>query len=170
MQQNFFTEINAYLQHKDHSLAVRRMLDLALDTRSEPHLRAAIDWSREYRILINNQVAAGLPESFYEKGQQLLKEISSSYHPTTTNNESLVEAKDIAKKYLHGNFEMKPASLQVKSGEIIGIVGENGNGKTTLLRCLAGQLALDSGSIHYNLLKNFQHILYHLSILIVLSN
>ena len=154
MQQNFFTEINAYLQHKDHSLAVRRMLDLALDTRSEPHLRAAIDWSREYRILINNQVAAGLPESFYEKGQQLLKEISSSYHPTATNNESLVEAKDIAKKYLHGNFEMKPASLQVKSGEIIGIVGENGNGKTTLLRCLAGQLALDSGSIHYNLLKN----------------
>ena len=154
MQQNFFTEINAYLQHQDHSLAVRRMLDLALDTRSAPYLRMAIDWSRKYRILVNNQAGEGLPENFYVEGQALLKEISNSYHPEALQNESLVEAEGISKKYLKGSFELKPASLQVKSGDIIGVVGENGNGKTTLLRCIAGQLAIDSGSINYNLLKN----------------
>ena len=154
MQQNFFTEISAYLQHKDHSLAVRRMLDLALDTKKEIYIRQAINYSRDYNVLINEQQHDSLPESFYENGLQLLKEISSNYQPESINNESLVETIDISKKYLHGNFEMKPASLQVNSGEIIGVVGENGNGKTTLLRCLAGQLALDSGSIHYNLLNN----------------
>jgi ABC-2 type transport system ATP-binding protein len=36
----------------------------------------------------------------------------------------------------------------------MGVVGENGNGKTTLLRCMAGQLALDSGEIIYPQLEN----------------
>ena len=36
----------------------------------------------------------------------------------------------------------------------MGVVGENGNGKTTLLRCLAGQLALDEGELDYELLDN----------------
>lgn len=154
MPQNFFTEINAYLQHKDHSLAVRRMLDLALDTHSDQYIRKAIDFSRKYRTLLNDHQQEGLPENFYEDGLQLLKEINKSYKPSEIQEEVLVDAEDISKKYLQGSFELKPASLQVKSGEIIGIVGENGNGKTTLLRCLAGQLALDKGSIHYNLLKN----------------
>ena len=38
----------------------------------------------------------------------------------------------------------------MKSGEIIGLVGENGNGKTTLLRSLCGDLKPTSGSIKYN--------------------
>lgn len=154
MQQNFLTEINVYLQHKDHSLAVRRMLDLALDTRSAPYIKKAIDWSRKYRVLVNNKVGEDLPENFYAEGQEILKEIGNNYQPATLQNQLLVEAENISKKYLQGSFELKPASLQVKSGDIIGVVGENGNGKTTLLRCIAGQLALDSGSINYQLLKN----------------
>ena len=41
----------------------------------------------------------------------------------------------------------------MSTGDILGVVGENGNGKTTLLRCLAGQLALDSGSVHHTQIK-----------------
>ena len=154
MQQNFLLEISAYLLHKDHSLAVRRMLDLALDTRKEHYIKLAIDWSRKYRSLMNINPANELPENFYKEGQELLEEISNNYQPEISNSEFLVEADSISKVYEQGSFELKPVSLQVKSGEIMGVVGENGNGKTTLLRCLAGQLALDSGSIHYNLLNN----------------
>ncbi|OZM82180.1 ABC-F family ATP-binding cassette domain-containing protein [Pseudonocardia sp. MH-G8] len=38
--------------------------------------------------------------------------------------------------------------LSVSAGERLGVVGENGRGKTTLLQALAGTLAADSGSVH----------------------
>jgi len=40
--------------------------------------------------------------------------------------------------------------LNVHSGEVVGILGPNGAGKTSWLRCLAGLLRLDSGSIIRN--------------------
>lgn len=38
-------------------------------------------------------------------------------------------------------------SLQIRKGEVVGIIGENGSGKTTLLRLIGGIYAPDSGSI-----------------------
>ena len=37
--------------------------------------------------------------------------------------------------------------VQVRSGEIYGLLGPNGSGKTTFIRCLAGLLRPDAGSI-----------------------
>jgi ABC-2 type transport system ATP-binding protein len=39
-------------------------------------------------------------------------------------------------------------TLEVRTGEIVGISGENGSGKTTLLRILAGVLRPDRGAVH----------------------
>ena len=44
--------------------------------------------------------------------------------------------------------------MAIETGDVLGVVGENGNGKTTLLRCLAGQLGLNDGVIKYHLLQN----------------
>jgi len=38
-------------------------------------------------------------------------------------------------------------SLELRSGGIVGLVGENGAGKTTLMRIAAGELAADSGTV-----------------------
>ena len=57
------------------------------------------------------------------------------------------EAQKLAKGYdkpLFSNF-----NLRVEAGERIAIIGPNGIGKTTLLRCLAGDLAVDSGTIRW---------------------
>jgi ABC-2 type transport system ATP-binding protein len=45
---------------------------------------------------------------------------------------------------------LRGVDLDVEPGEIIGIVGDSGCGKTTLLLCAAGLLRPDSGSIHWN--------------------
>jgi ATPase subunit of ABC transporter with duplicated ATPase domains len=45
-----------------------------------------------------------------------------------------------------GEFTLGPLSLQVDSGDRIGITGPNGAGKSTLLRLLLGQVAADEGT------------------------
>ena len=40
------------------------------------------------------------------------------------------------------------ASLEVRSGELVGIVGENGSGKSTLLEILVGRLGRDAGEVN----------------------
>jgi ABC-type multidrug transport system ATPase subunit len=44
---------------------------------------------------------------------------------------------------------LRGVDLDVEGGEIIGIVGDSGCGKTTLLLCAAGLLRPDAGSIHW---------------------
>lgn len=44
---------------------------------------------------------------------------------------------------------LRGVDLDVDQGEILGIVGDKGCGKTTLLLCVAGLLRCDSGSIHW---------------------
>jgi ABC-2 type transport system ATP-binding protein len=39
------------------------------------------------------------------------------------------------------------ASFEVRTGELLGLIGPNGSGKTTLLECVAGVRAADAGSI-----------------------
>jgi len=46
-----------------------------------------------------------------------------------------------------GNFEIKAEKGDIKKPEVVGIVGENGIGKTTFVKILAGVLKPDSGNI-----------------------
>ena len=45
---------------------------------------------------------------------------------------------------------LKNISLNVKEGEILGIIGKNGSGKSTLLRIIAGIYKADSGEVEVN--------------------
>ncbi|MEV4176003.1 ABC-F family ATP-binding cassette domain-containing protein [Nonomuraea sp. NPDC049709] len=47
-----------------------------------------------------------------------------------------------------GRLVLAGVDLTVSPGDRLGVVGENGRGKTTLLRVLAGTLAPDSGTVH----------------------
>ena len=52
---------------------------------------------------------------------------------------------NISKKL--GNFEIKSEKGSIKRPEVLGIVGENGIGKTTFVKILAGVLKPDSGKV-----------------------
>jgi len=51
-------------------------------------------------------------------------------------------------KSFGGRTLFEAASLDVRPGDRIGLVGKNGAGKTTLLRILAGEDAPDTGAVH----------------------
>src|SRR5687767_1477940 len=154
-------EIQSYLLHNDHSLAVRRILDASLDTANMALLKEAIQVSQAYR----QNKEAGLPATFFESARSLLDKINHLSEKFTWQTTSLVTAREISKTYRAGNFSLQPISVQINTGDVLGIVGENGNGKTTLLRCLAGQLALDAGELDFAQLHHPDHydIKHHLA-------
>ena len=154
-------EIQSYLQHNDHSLAVRRILDASLDTADIPLLKEAIQVSQAYRQYKETTI----PPAFFESANTLLNKINNATERFTFQTTPLVTAREIIKTYSSGNFSLKPISLQINTGAVTGVVGENGNGKTTLLRCMAGQLALDAGELNFAQLKDpdFYDIKHHLA-------
>ena len=58
----------------------------------------------------------------------------------------MIEVLGLHKRY--GNFTaVRDLSLNVRPGEVLGLVGPNGAGKTTTLRCLAGIIPASSGTV-----------------------
>lgn len=54
------------------------------------------------------------------------------------------------RKSIEGKLILDDISFSLKKGKIVGLIGRNGVGKTTLLRTLVGILDPDSGSVTYN--------------------
>ena len=143
-------EIRSFLSHRDYSLARRRMLDLSLDAGDDALLNSVIRLSKTYNKLSEEAANGPAPGIFAAEAEALLVQLQDYQQNLSGTARPLLEASGISKKYTKGNFSLKPISLQVVTGSIGGVVGENGNGKTTLLRCLAGQLAHDSGTITFS--------------------
>ena len=146
-------EIADYLKHGDYSVAVRRTLDYCLDTGDDDLIENAVNWSREYHVNENSTSAKPIPDNFISEAESILQQASKIQSGISYQTKPLISAEKISKTYSGGGFSLKPINVAVNTGNVLGVVGENGNGKTTLLRCLAGQLALDNGEIKYHLLE-----------------
>lgn len=53
-------------------------------------------------------------------------------------------------QYYGGSHTLRGVSLSLKQGECLTLLGRNGVGKTTLLKCLMGVLPIASGSIQFD--------------------
>jgi len=63
----------------------------------------------------------------------------------------LLKFENITKVY--GSSDVKALnnfSTEIRSGEIVGLIGKNGSGKTTLMNCLTNNIHITSGEIFYN--------------------
>lgn len=57
------------------------------------------------------------------------------------------QCRDLTKS-LGGTNVLNGCSLEIRAGEFVGIVGENGSGKSTFVRCLLGFLKPDAGNFY----------------------
>ena len=55
-----------------------------------------------------------------------------------------------------GNFSLSSTSGSIGKGEVIGVLGENGIGKTTFVKVLAGEIDKDSGSLNQNVKVSYK--------------
>jgi phosphonate transport system ATP-binding protein len=60
---------------------------------------------------------------------------------------ALIEAQGLGMRYPTGRLALDGASLSVAPGELVVILGANGSGKSTMLRCIAGILRPTTGSV-----------------------
>lgn len=67
---------------------------------------------------------------------------------TDRKSEFVIEAVDIVKRYGHVQA-LSGASLQVRPGEILALVGDNGAGKSTFAKVICGAVAPDSGRLSF---------------------
>jgi ABC-2 type transport system ATP-binding protein len=155
---NRVDELRALVAGSDLSLATRRLMDVCEDfpalhelRPSAMQLRAAYNLSRE---LGSSELSGGAAEHLKERARSIVEAIAErsamlSEQGTSSEPETVYASTGAVKRYCSGGhrFELGPIDLELRTGEITGVVGENGNGKTTLLRQVAGLLNHDEGSI-----------------------
>ena len=59
--------------------------------------------------------------------------------------ENICEIRNLSKRY--GDFALECVSFDIPRGAIVGLIGENGAGKSTTINCLLGEVAPDGGEI-----------------------
>jgi ABC-2 type transport system ATP-binding protein len=60
---------------------------------------------------------------------------------------AILEVRELSKKYAKSDFMLDKVSFSLPSGTIMGLIGENGSGKTTTIGCILGTLLKDSGTV-----------------------
>ncbi len=145
------SEVAGYFRNGDYHLGYRRLLDAAIETNNFTVYEQVLQFCDWYDAQSGEPDASALQE----KITALLQIIENGYTPPVDKSDAVwLQAKKISKQYSSGSFSLSPLDITLHRSEIVGLVGENGNGKTTLLRVLYGELKPDTGTIDYRFLPN----------------
>jgi ABC-2 type transport system ATP-binding protein len=168
--QNLFeeclSELKFLVQEKDFSRLSRRMLDLTVEFElPEDCINSSRKIREDYQLMQGLQTADSKAKKLEE-----IETLTTQYIVSLETNKSFIlstskvtfgqgsiifDGKGISKKYTSGGtpFYLQPINVVLRIGELTGVVGENGNGKTTLLRVIAGELKSDTGILLFPLLN-----------------
>ena len=138
-----FHEVQELLEFNDFNQTIKRVIDFTLDSEN---IEFYIKTNEFLNWLDHNEKE---DEDKKVRLKVLLEELHAFLSKKECHNhQTIISVKNLQKVY-NASFGLGPINLDIKTGEIIGLVGENGNGKTTLLRSLCGELHPTSGTINY---------------------
>ena len=80
------------------------------------------------------------------KGFDMASQVSMTGKALLDNNQFLLEATGICKRF-PGVVALNEVSLSIKAGEVHALMGENGAGKSTMMKILSGNYIPDGGSL-----------------------
>lgn len=70
----------------------------------------------------------------------------------------MLKIDDLYKRFKEANFNViDGVSLTINRGEVVGVIGKNGAGKTTFMKMIAKTKRPTSGAIFLNCIDIFQH-------------
>ncbi len=174
-----FQELRLLVSENDLNLATRRLMDFASDFEIDKRLRNQVVFLRaKYNKSANKEENTKQEENeqllreLLELLDSLEADILLRNAPKTDREKTFEQAKDdywrsqyliydnedqilafegksVYKHYPSVGFSLSNIHLKLRLGEMTGIVGENGNGKTTMLRIAAGDLKIDEGTLRY---------------------
>lgn len=137
-----FAEVQELFQFENYPQVIKRIIDFTLDTEDIHHYKQTNQFLNWYDTNETSTEVKG-------KLNDLLNNLHLALASKEIKPHDTIISIDNLKKVYNSNFALGPINLNIKSGEIIGLVGENGNGKTTLLRSICGELHPTSGNINY---------------------
>lgn len=142
-------EVASFLNNEDTNLGFRKLMDCVMDTQNLELYREIIaltDWKEKHP---NNKT------ELIEKCKSILDKVSQQPIDVYNTTTPVLSGENLTKSYGFNKFKLGPISTEIHKGEVYGLVGENGNGKTTLLRILANEIKHDSGALTYAFDKSY---------------
>ncbi|MCB9252557.1 MAG: ATP-binding cassette domain-containing protein [Flavobacteriales bacterium] len=147
-EETFNPEMVGRFNSGNYVQAFRKFLDLCLDTElSKAEKRKVMDLCDGYNTI--QATGEKVRDDFIHNVLSLYSYCEAKESAGGSDPNVLLRANNLTKTYESGKFKLSPFSMTVSSGELIGVVGENGNGKTTLLRIVARDLSEDQGEIEF---------------------
>jgi ABC-2 type transport system ATP-binding protein len=157
MKQKIIEEITHYLKSNNIENASKRLLDFIwYYLRNTPEYEEVLLLRKKYNLsktLGQKEIGDNQLGIFKNELIHLLNNIKSTeINEEEVSSEPLIVVKDLEKTFNHisKKFKFGPVTININKGEIVGVVGENGNGKTTFLRLLQEEISKDEGQlIHF---------------------
>ena len=81
-----------------------------------------------------------------ERPAELDDKMNLCFKPCSESGSDVLDIRGLAKSY-DGNVLFKDVDFLVKRGDRVGIIGDNGTGKTTLLKIICNRVAPDTGTV-----------------------
>nr|WP_297308040.1 ABC transporter ATP-binding protein [uncultured Flavobacterium sp.] len=144
LHQKRVEEVKSFFYNNDINLGFRKLLDCVTDTQNMIIYKKAIELT-DFKESNPSKI-----EEFVKKANDLLLEVNQINVSETNVSIPVLKAVEISKSYGNSKFALGPVSVEIRKRQVYGLVGENGNGKTTLLRILAKEISFNQGSLNFS--------------------